>query len=88
MDWKIKYSETAAKQMKKLDKSVSNQIDKYLTEKVAKQKDPSVFAKSLLHDQSGLWRYRIGDYRVICEIQNESLIVLALRVGHRKHVYD
>lgn len=85
MAWTIKYTEIAAKQMKKLDKSISNQIDKYLNEKVAKQKDPSVFGKALLHDKSGLWRYRVENCRIICEMRGKQLVVLVLRVGNRLH---
>ncbi len=44
--------------------------------------------KSLVQNKSGQWRYRIGDYRVICEIQDEKMIVLALEVGHRKNIYE
>lgn len=87
MVWTIKYTEIAAKQMKKLDKKISHAIDNYLTERVAKQKDPTVFGKPLLHDKSGLWRYRVDDHRIICEIQGNKLIVLVLRVGHRKVIY-
>lgn len=87
MTWTIKYSEIAAKQMKKLEKSISNQIDNYLTQRVAKSKDPSLLGKPLLHDKSGLWRYRVNDHRIICKMENKELIVLVLRVAHRKEVY-
>jgi mRNA interferase RelE/StbE len=86
--WKIKYTEIAAKQMKKLDKSISNQIDTYLNKRVAKQKNPRMFGKPLLHEKSGLWRYRIENYRIICQIQDHELIVLVVRVGHRKQIYN
>lgn len=88
MTWKIKYSEIAAKQMQKLDKSISYQIDRYLTFRIAKQKDPKVFGKPLLHEKTGLWRYRVNDYRIICKIEDEELIVLVLRIGHRKPIYE
>lgn len=87
MGWTIKYSEFAAKQMQKLDKSISNQIDKYLTKRVACQPDPRILGKALLHEQSGLWRFRVADYRIICQIKNKECIVLVLRIGHRKHIY-
>lgn len=87
MGWTIRYSEVAAKQMKKLDRKVSSAIDHYLTDRVAKQKDPTVFGKALLHDKSGLWRYRVNDYRIICEFKGKELIVLVLRIGHRKEIY-
>lgn len=82
MAWTIKYTEFAAKQMQKLDKSISNRIDKYLTGRIAKQKDPRLFGKALLHNKSGLWRYRIDDYRIICTIEDKELVVLVIRVGH------
>ncbi len=49
--------------------------------------DPRRFGKALRHELQGLWRYRIGDYRVVCQIQDEQLIVLALSVGHRRNIY-
>ncbi|HLB41896.1 MAG TPA: type II toxin-antitoxin system RelE/ParE family toxin [Gammaproteobacteria bacterium] len=87
MGWKIKYSEFAAKQMQKLDSSISSQIDQYLSQRIAKQKNPRIFGKPLLHEKTGLWRYRVADYRIICKIENNDLIVLVLRIGHRKNIY-
>lgn len=87
MVWTIKYTEFAAKQMQKLDKNVSNKIDKYLTKRIATQPDPRVFGKPLLHDKAGLWRYRVDDYRIICKLENQECIVLILRLGHRKSIY-
>jgi mRNA interferase RelE/StbE len=86
--WTIKYSEPAAKQLKKLDKFISDRIDKYLNNKVAQQKNPRILGKALLHDKSGLWCYRMETYRIICEIVDKELIVLVLRVSHRKDIYD
>lgn len=88
MIWKINYTEIAAKQMKKLDKKISKMIDKYLCERVAIQKDPCVFGKALGHEKSGLWRYRVENYRIICKIEKHKVTVLVLRIGHRKDVYD
>lgn len=88
MTWKINYVEIAAKQMKKLDKSISKKIDKYLNERVARQKDPRTLASSLLHEKSGLWRFRVENYRIICDIRDKEVVVLVLRVGHRKDIYD
>lgn len=88
MGWTINYTDIAAKQLKKLDKKISATILDYLTERVAKQKDPTTFGKALLNDKSGLWRYRVEDYRIICQIQNQVMMVLVVRVGHRKLIYD
>jgi mRNA interferase RelE/StbE len=85
--WKIKISEFAEKQIKKLDKSIAKQIILYLKERIATQKDPRILGKSLLHDKSGLWRYRVNHYRIICKIEAKELIVLVLRLGHRKDIY-
>lgn len=88
MTWKIKYTEIAAKQMQKLDRSISKRIDKYLNERIAKQKDPRLFGKALMHDKSGLWRFRVEDYRIICSIEDHELVVLVLQLGHRKNIYE
>jgi mRNA interferase RelE/StbE len=85
--WTIKYTEIAAKQIKKLDKTIAKKILQYLSVRVAKQKDPTLLGKPLLHNKSGLWRYRIDDYRIICKIENKQLTVLVLRIGHRKEIY-
>lgn len=88
MAWTIKITEFAEKQIKKLDRAVGKKILKYLRERIANQKDPRVFGKPLLHDKTGLWRYRVENYRIICKIEDKELIVLVLRLGHRKNVYD
>ena len=73
-----------AKQFKKLDKFTQKQIKKYL-ENVTET--PREKGKALIGNRSGQWRYRIGNYRVIVNIQDEELIILALEVGHRKEIY-
>ena len=88
MVWKIKFSEFSQKQIKKLDKPIAKKILTYLRNRVAMQKDVRVLAKPLLHDKSGLWRYRVGNYRIICKIEEKELIVLVIRLGHRKNIYD
>lgn len=87
MDWKIKFSEFSQKQIKKLDKALAKKIIKYLKERVTAQSDPRTFGKPLLHDKSGLWRYRVDDYRIICKIEDQELVVLVLRLGHRRNIY-
>lgn len=49
--------------------------------------DPRRFGKALHHELQGLWRYRIGDYRAVCQIQDNQLVVLVLAVGHRRYIY-
>ena len=68
--------------MSKLDKSDARKVLDYLKERVASQENPRVFGKELKGNLAGLWRYRVGNYRIICEIQDEKLVVLVVRVGH------
>ena len=88
MAWTIKYAESAVRQLKKLDRSVAIKIVDYLDERVAFLEDPRLVGKKLSGPRLGnYWRYRIGDVRVICDVQDLQLIVLVLELGHRKEVY-
>ena len=83
--WKIEITGEAEKELARIDKPAAKRIIKYLRERVSV--DPRASGKSLRGDLSGLWRYRIGDYRVICELYDEKVSVLVVRIGHRKDVY-
>ena len=85
MVWTIEFAATAENELSKLDKPAAKRILKFLKERVAT--DPRSSGKALRGDHAGLWRYRIGDYRVICEIRDETVSVLVVRIGHRKEVY-
>ncbi len=74
--------------MNKLDQSVQRQILDYFDDRIAPSPNPRRFGKSLKSRFSGLWRYRIGDYRAICRIEDEKLVVLVIRIGHRSTVYQ
>ncbi len=87
MAWTINYTQTARNQLKKLDKPVARRIADFLDDRVAQQEDPRTLGKALSGPLGTLWRYRIGDYRVICEIQHRALTILAIRIGHRREVY-
>lgn len=87
MVWKISISEVAARQLKKMDKVAAKNILTYLKERVADKNDPRIFGKPLLHDKSGYWRYHVGDYRIICQIEDHELTVVVLRLGHGKNIY-
>ena len=88
MAWTIKFTESAVRQLKKLDRSVAIKIVDYLDERVAFLEDPRSVGKKLSGPRLGAyWRYRIGDVRVICDVQDLQLIVLVLELGHRKEVY-
>ncbi len=85
MIWKIEITGEAEKELSRIDKPATKRIIRYLRERVSV--DPRSLGKSLRGDLSGLWRYRVGDYRVICELYDEKVSVLVIRIGHRKDVY-
>ena len=86
MAWSIEFTPRAAKSFRKLDKPVQKQISKFLRE-VAELDDPRVRGKGLVADKSGLWRGRVGDYRVIVSILDEAVVVNVIDVGHRRNIY-
>ena len=87
MKWTLTLSDKAVKQLKKLDKQTSRLIIAWLRKNVDGCEDPRAHGKGLVGDKAGIWRYRIGDYRVLCELNDGDLVVLALEVAHRKSVY-
>lgn len=88
MTWKVEFDDAAAKELRKLDRQAQNDILRYFRERIATDEDPRRFGKPLSGDLVGLWRYRVRDYRMICNIEDDKLIVLVVRVAHRKGVYD
>ncbi|CAN5860576.1 type II toxin-antitoxin system RelE/ParE family toxin [soil metagenome] len=88
MNWAYRFDGRALKELKKLDRQAQRQILEYLDERVAGNTDPRSFGKGLKADSAGLWRYRVGDYRILCQIQDRELVVLVVAVGHRKDVYE
>jgi mRNA interferase RelE/StbE len=85
--WTIEITRTAEKQIKKLDRPAQQSIVRFLRDRLQPADNPRQWGKPLHGDQGGLWRYRIGDCRLICDIRAEKITVLVLRVGHRKDVY-
>ena len=89
MAWQIKLSETAQKSLIKLDKQVALRITKFLRERISTLDDPRSTGKALTGAVFGsYWRYRVGDYRVICDIQDGELCILVVELGNRKEVYQ
>ncbi len=84
--WKLKFTAESKKQLKKLNKDSQIRVIKYL-QKVEKSNSPISFGKALTGNKRKLWRYRVGDYRVICYIKNKELVVLILEIEHRSKVY-
>lgn len=87
MAWTVEVSDYAEKQLRKLDKPIQKRLLDWLEDRIEGCKNPRHFGEPLRGEMAGLWRYRIGDFRVICEIQDQQLVVLALAVGHRREIY-
>ena len=88
MQYKVIFTERAKKQLKKLDKHIAALIIGWLEKNIQNCENPRLHGKGVVENKSGQWRYRIGDYRVICEIQDKEIIVLVLEVGHRIEIYN
>ena len=88
MVWRIEVTDTARKQLAKLDHQVQSEIVRYLRERIHTDEDPRSYGAPLRKELAGRWKYRVGAYRLICEIQDEKVLVLVLMVGHRSKVYD
>ncbi|MEW5838496.1 MAG: type II toxin-antitoxin system RelE/ParE family toxin [Pseudomonadota bacterium] len=87
MVWTVEVSDIAEAQLLRMGKAVRQRVLDYLFERIEGCKNPRHFGEALKANHAGLWRYRVGDYRVICEIQDERLLVLALSIDHRRDVY-
>ena len=87
MVWQIELSATATKQLSKLDRLEAKRISTYLRERVAVADDPRLLGKMLTGPLGGLWRYGVGNYRIICDLQGQRFVVLVLEIGHRSDIY-
>lgn len=83
----VTYSKEAIKELKKLDTYVSRLIIAWMNKNIDGCSDPRAHGKGLSANRAGQWRYRVGDYRVLCDIKDDEVLVLVLTVGHRKNVY-
>ena len=87
MAWTIDYSDKALRQIQKFDKQIAKRIIKHM-EKIAGLEDVRGLGHALSGPLGTLWRYRVGDYRVICDIQDKILRILVVEIGHRSNIYD
>ena len=88
MTWAYRFDERALKELRKLGKQAQREIIAYLDERIAGNGDPRRFGKGLKADLAGLWRYRVGDCRILCQIKDGELLVLVVAVGHRREIYE
>jgi mRNA interferase RelE/StbE len=85
--WSVEVGSVAERQIRKLDPQVRKRILDYLDDRLEGCKNPRHFGEALKGGRSGLWRYRVGDYRIICELRDDIVVVLVIAVGHRREIY-
>lgn len=88
MAWRIEVDEAAERDLAKLDPQISKRILKFLHDRLAVLDDPRSIGEALRGSRLGdFWKYRVGDYRIICDIQDKRVLVLVLRIGNRREIY-
>lgn len=87
MTWQIKYLASVQKTVRKLDPQTRQRLHNFLEKRIASLEDPRMMGKGLKGTEADLWRYRVGDYRIVCELRDQELIVLVVRLGHRREIY-
>lgn len=88
MRYKVAYTKTAVKQFRKMDRTIAAFIMSFIEEKLVECKDPRAYGKALQGSMSEIWRYRVGDYRILAKIEDQLLIITVIEVGHRKSIYE
>ena len=88
MAWRIEFEPDAARELRKLDRPVQQRLLGFLRLRVAPLEDPRAVGEALAGQRLGaFWKYRVGDWHLICDIQDERIVVRVLRVGHRREAY-
>lgn len=87
MKYTVVYSKQSIKELKKLDRSIAVFIKSWIEKNLVGCENPRIHGKSLKGNLATLWRYRIGDYRLVCDIRDNECIILAVAIGHRREVY-
>jgi mRNA interferase RelE/StbE len=85
--WTIELHERAERALRKLDRQTNTRIARFLAERVAPSSDPRALGESLSGPLRSYWKYRVGDYRIICDIQDARITVLVLEIGNRRDIY-
>jgi len=88
LGWTVSVSDIAERQLRKLDRPIQRRILDWLDDRIEGCKNPRHFGEPLKGDLAGLWRYRVGDYRILCDIRDQEVVVLVLSVGHRRRIYQ
>ncbi len=88
MAWRVELSPDAVRQLDKLDPQHTRRILKFLSSRLSKLDNPRSIGQALQGERFGeFWKYRVGDYRLICKIEHERIVILVLQIGHRREVY-
>ena len=87
MKYDVEYSKTAVNTIKKMNSSTSKLIRTWIEKNLMNTENPRIKGKPLTGDLKGLWRYRVGDYRILAEIQDDKIVILILDIGHRSKIY-
>ncbi len=88
MKYRVELTEQAKKQLKKMDKSTAALIIGWMRKNLDGCLDPRLHGRGLTSNRSGQWRYRVGDYRLIAQIEDSRIVILVLSIGHRRDIYD
>lgn len=87
MSWKVLFSDVSLKNLKKLDKHVASIIIGYIEKNLDEIDNPRSLGKPLVANQKGKWRYRVGDFRLLCLLHDQSITITVIQIGHRKDIY-
>ena len=88
MAWRVDFTDTATRQLEKLDRQDARRIVAFLRERVAVQDDPRATGKALTGSTLGrYWRYRVGDWRIVCSIDDGAVRILVVTLGNRREIY-
>lgn len=85
--WQVEFDRAAVRDLRKLGAEAERLILRYLRERIAGAGDPRRFGHALTGDLKGLWRYRVGDYRIVAQVEDDRFVVLVVTIGHRREVY-
>ena len=87
MGWRVEFDRRAKRELDELDRSAQDRIVRFLRERIAVSEDPRRLGEALRGEKAAFWKYRVGDYRLVRDIQDARVVVLVLAVGHRREVY-
>jgi mRNA interferase RelE/StbE len=87
LTWQVEFDERARRDLRKLHTTIQNRILTFLRLRVVTEGSPRLYGETLKGDMAGLWKYRVGDYRIVCEIHDEEATVFVVRIGHRREIY-